>query len=277
MSHSAADTSEINTSLETRDPLAESHPLVPSPTLVPVARPSSKDDIYDQLMRAASGMKDAAIRAPNRSIELENTQDLPNTPDADIEPGNRSQDTLRLLQELARKTGSLDQTHHTPAAQPDITLASYLEVVGAIDDLANRNVEPEPPARTGAGRKIARFAIALCFAVVAAGMTGLFLWDWTIPSLNSGPRPEPAVIVAAPPERSADADVQSRPVIPSVETAPAECDLAAMNNPFTTYFLTAPNALGSPGRQAAQLSGEDYGWYSLMSLKARLERRGTGC
>ena len=65
--------------------------------------------------------------------------------------------------------------------------------------------------------------------------------------------------------------------MPSVQTTPTECDLAAWNNPFTAYFLVAPNALGSHVRQAAQLSGEDYGWYSLMSLKARLERRGTGC
>lgn len=258
MSHSASDTSEINiTSLQTHDPLGELHPLVPSPTLVPVARPISKDDIYSQLLQAAAGTK---------------------APDAVIEPSERSQDTLKLLQELARKTSSFDQTHHTPTAQPDTTLASYLAVVGAIDDLnlADRNVEPEPPARAGAGRKIARFAIAACLAIMAAGMTGLFLWDWTIPSLNNGPRTE-TEIVAAPPQRPADPEVQRRPEIPSVQTTPAECDLAAWNNPFTVYFLVAPNALGSHVRQGAQLSGEDYGWYSLMSLKARLERRGSGC
>ena len=280
MSDSASDTSEINiTSLETHNPSGESHPLVPSPTLVPVARPISKDDIYSQLLQAAAGTKNAAIRAPKPSTELENTQDQPKAPDADIGPSYRSQDTLKLLQELARKSSSFDQTHHTPTAQPDTTLASYLAVVGAIDDLnsADRNVEPGPPARGGPGRKIARFAIAACFAILAAGITGLFLWDWTIPALDSEPRTETDVIVAAPPQRSADPEVQSRPDIPSVQTTPAECDLAAWKNPFTTYFLVAPNALGSHVRQAAQMSGEDYGWYSLMSLKARLERRGSGC
>jgi hypothetical protein len=144
-------------------------------------------------------------------------------------------------------------------------------------NVADRHVEPEPPARGNASRKIARFAIAACFAILAAGMTGLSLWDWTIPALDWGPRTETAVVVAAPPQRSAEPDVQSRPVIPSVEAAPAECDLAAWKNPFTTYFLVAPHALGNPVRQAAQMSGEDAGWYSLMSLKARLERRGSGC
>ena len=172
--------------------LWESHPLVPSPTLVPVARPSSKDDIYTQLLQAAAGTKDAAIRAPKPSTELENTHDQPKAPDADLEPSDRSQDPLKLLQELARKTSSFDQTHHTPTAQPDTTLASYLAVVGAIDDLnvADRHVEPEPPARGNASRNIARFAIAACFAILAAGMTGLFLWDWTIPALNWGRGPK---------------------------------------------------------------------------------------
>src|SRR6476620_10847600 len=185
MSQSASDTAEINiTSLETHDPLGEPHPLVPSPTLVPVARPISKDDIYNQLLRAAAGTKVAAIRAPNPSISLENAQDQPKAPDADSEPSTRSQDTLKLLQELARKTGSLDQTHDTPTAQPDTTLASYLAVVGAIDDLnvPDRNVEPASPARAGPSQKIARLAIAAGLAIMAAGITGLFLWDWTIPS-----------------------------------------------------------------------------------------------
>jgi hypothetical protein len=281
MSDSASDTAEINiTSLETHDPLAEAHPLVPSPTLVPVARPISKDDIYSQLLQAATGTKVAAIRAPKPSIALNDTQDRPKAPDdAVIEPSEQSQDTLKLLQELARKTGGVDQTHHTPTALPDTTLASYLAVVGAVDDLnvPDRNVEPEPPARAGIGRKIAWLAIAAFLAIMAAGMTGLFLWDWTIPSLNNGPRAETDVIVAAPPQRPADAEVQRRPEIPSVQTTPAECDLAAWNNPFTVYFQVSPNALGSQVRQGAQPSGADYGWYSLMSLKARMERRGSGC
>jgi hypothetical protein len=279
MSDNASETAEINiASLETHDPLGESHPLVPSPTLVPVARPSSREDIYTQLLQAAAGTKHAAIRVSKPSTGLENAQDQPTAPDADLGPSDRLQDPLKLLQELARKSSGFDQTHHTPTAQPDTTLASYLAVVGAIDDLnvADRHVEPEPPARGNASRKIARFAIAACFAILAAGMTGLFLWDWTIPALDWGPRTETAVVVAAP-QRSADLEVQSRPVIPSVETAPPECDLAAWKNPFTTYFLVTPNALGNPVRQAAQMSGEDSGWYALMSLKARLERRGTGC
>jgi len=278
MSDSASDTAEINiTSLETHNPSGETHTLVPSPTLVPVARPISKDDIYSQLLQAATGTRNAAIRSSSTSAELENTQDQPTAPAADIEPSHPSQDPLKLLQELARKSSSFDQTQHTPPAQPDTTLASYLTVVGTIDDLngADRNAEPAPPAR--GGRKLARFAIAACFAILAAGIAGFFLWDWTIPALDREPRTDTTVIVAAPPERPADPEVLSRPVIPSVETAPAECDLAAWKNPFTTYFLVAPNALGSQVRQASQMSGEDHGWYSLMSLKARLERRGTGC
>ena len=280
MSDSASDTAEINsTSLEPRNRSGESHPLVPSPTLVPVARPSSKEDIYSQLLQAATGARNAPIRPSKTSAEPENTQDRPTAPDADSGPSHPSQDPLKLLQELARKSSGFDQTQHTPPAQPDTTLASYLTVVGAIDDLNEdaRNAEPAPPARGGIRRKIARFAIAACFAILAAGIAGLFLWDWTIPALEREPRADTNVIVAAPPERSADPEVLSRPVIPSVETAPPECDLAAWKNPFTTYFLVAPNALGSQVRQAAQMSGEDHGWYSLMSLKARLERRGTGC
>ena len=212
MSDSASHTAEINiTSLEIQYPLGEAHPLFPSSTLVPVSRPTSKGDIYTQLLQAAAGTKNAAIRPPKPSTELEKTQDQPKPPDTDIAPSYRSQDPLKLLQELARKSSSFDQTHHTPTARPDTTLASYLAVVGAIDDLnlADRDAEPEPPARGDTRRKIARFAIAACFAILAAGMTGLFLWDWTIPALDIQPRTETAVVVAVPSQRSAEPEAQS--------------------------------------------------------------------
>jgi hypothetical protein len=279
MSHSASDTSETNiTSQEAHNPSGESHPLVPSPTLVPVARPSSKADIYSQLLQAAAGTKDAAIRAPKPSIGFENAQDQSKVPDGDSGFSYQSQDTLKLLQELARKS-SFDQTSHTPAAQLDTTLASYLAAVDVIDELnlADHNIKPHPPARGGSSRKTTRFAIAACFAILAAGLSGLFFWSRTIPTYDNEPRIETDVTVAAPSQRSSVPEIQSRPDMPPVPRTMAECDLAAWKNPFARYFLVTPNALGSHVRQEAEMSGEDFGWYSLMSLKATLERRGGGC
>ena len=269
MSDSAIDTSEIVTSPEIRSPVGEPHPRVPSPTLVPSARPSSQDHIISQGAAAGTkaNSKDAADRAHKPSIGLQNAQDQPKALDADIGPGDRSQDALKLLQELARKN-SASRTLSTPAAQLDKTLRSYPSIVGKIVELnpAVRNAEPHPPARGDTNRQKARLAIAGYSAILLAGVTGLFLWS-RIPAHDSERRSEPYAIPT----------VQARSDVPSVQTATEECDLAASKNPFATYFLMTPNAHSGNVRQAAELSREDYGWYSLMSLKARLERRGSGC
>ena len=284
MSDSASDTSEIIiSSPEARNPFGRPYPRVQSPTLVPSARPSSKDHIISLLQQAAAGTKanpkHAAARVHKPSIGLQNAQDQPKVLDADIGPGDRSQDTLKLLQELARKSSSDDQTLHTPAAQLDTTLPSYLAVVGMIDELnsADHNAEPQPPARGSTNWQIARFAIAGCSAILVAGMTGLFLWSRIIPTQDTEPRTKTDVTVAAQSERSAVPAVQARPDIPSVQTAMAECNLAVSRDPYAAYFLVTQNALGSNVPQTAAPSGENYGWYSLMLLKARLERRGSGC
>ena len=289
MSDSASDTPEtVISPPETRNRLGLLYPRVSSPTLVPSARPSSsRDHVISLLEQAAAGKKaqskQAADRAPGPSTELQNAQNQPQVLEADVGSGDRSQDTLKLLQELARKSSKDERapppTPDTPAARLDTTLPSYLAVVGTIDQLksADQDAKPQPPARGNTNGKIARVAIAGCSAILAAGMTGLFLWSQVIPAQFRELRSETDVAVAEPTERSAVAAARARPDTPSVQAAMAECDLAAAKNPFAVYFLVTPNAINSNLRQGANMSGEDYGWYSLMSLKARLERRGGAC
>ena len=271
MSDGASDTSKvIFASRKTRNAFGQPHRLVPSPTLVPSAPPSSSDDIVRQLLSAIAGTKAGPVEtaaksadgAQDPSVEIQNAPDQPAPSEAEIGPDSPPQDTLKLLSELARKSNSLP-TVDAPAVQPDATPVSDSPAVAIVDDLkpADRTTEPQSPARTGASRHRAAFAIVCCAAILASGMTGLFLWSRAIPA--------PTVPAAVP-------AVEARPDTPSVQTVMAECDLAAAKNPYAGFFVN-PNTLSSNGRQTAEPSAADYGRYSLRSLKATLERRGSGC
>lgn len=286
MSDSASDTSDaVIASPEPRDPIGPAHPHVPSPTLVPSMGPGPKEDFVRRLQEIVAGSKanskGAAKPAHEASIGLENEQvqppDRPQEPDAEIGPDDRSQDALELLQALARKSGSDTGTLLTPAAQLDIPLAPSLPVAGLEDELslAARDAAPQTPARNSRSRRTPWFAIAGCSAILASGVTGLLLWNGMIPA-HLALRPATDVTVAAPSERPAAPAVQARPDIQSDQTAMAECGLAASKNPYAAYFLVTPNALGSNMGRTAMPSGEDYGFYSMMSLKSRLERHGAG-
>jgi hypothetical protein len=268
MSAGAIDKSEtIATSPEIHDPAGEPQPRVSSPTLVPSERPGSQDHIISQLIAAGTkaNLKDAADRARKPSIGREDTQEQPKAQDAEIAPEDRSLDALTLLQELARK--SSDGRTLTPAAEPDKAPPSPPAIASPIAESnpAVRNAEAQLPARGDANRPKAGFATLGYCAILVAGVTGVFLWS-RIPAPDSEPRSEPA----------ASPTSQARSDVPSLQPGPRDCDLAASKDPYATYFMTPPNASGSNAGQAAD-SREGLGWYSLMSLKARLERPGSGC
>ena len=296
MSDSASDTSEITAAPpEAGDPGELPHPLVPSPTLVPAMGSSVRDDFVRRLQQIVGGPKAhskyEAVRARKPAVEPEDAQDQwheqpqdqpqdqPSAPDAEIDERaqeERAQDALKLLQELAQKNSGHEQALHAPAPEPDATLASYLAAVGTAGDvnLASPNAEPPPLAQGGAGRRIARFAISGCCAVLAAGMTGLFLWSQIIPAPDAAPPARTHVTSAAP---SAPSSVPVQAEVPPPRTALAECDLPARKDPYADYFLVSANPLGGNGRKTAEPSAGDFGWYSLMAMKAKLERRGGHC
>ena len=251
MSNGASDTSKvIFASPKTQSAFGQPHRRVPSLTLVPSGRPGSGDDIVRQLLAAVAGTKARPIEtaaksadgAQEPSVEIQNAPDQPTSPEAEIGPDPLPQDTLKLLSELARKSNS-PPTVDAPAVQPDITPVSHSAAVAIVDDLkpVDHATVPQSPARTGASRHRAAFAIAGCAAILAAGMTGLFLWSRAIPA-PTVPAPVPAV--------------EARSNTPSVRPAMAECDLAVSKNPYAAFFVN-PNTLGSNGRQTAEPSAED--------------------
>ena len=296
MRDDAADTSDINVaSPEARNSVGQPHPLVPSPALVPAMGPSARDDFVAKLQQIVGGPKANSRyetkRARKPSNEPEDGQEQPqedpsqdrpqdqpqvepqvqsDEPVADAAIDERAQDALKLLQELAHKSGRDEQAPQTPAGEPDPTLASYLAVVAEAGEVrtARPNTESPPPLRASA-----RFALAGCFAVLAAGTTGLFLWSQIVPAPDR--RSAATHVTAAAP--SEPSSVAARTRLQPHRTAMAECDMAAAKNPYAEYFLVGANALGGQARPARQPSGGDHGWYSLMAMKAMLERRGGLC
>lgn len=236
---------------------------VTSPTLVPSTRPD--DDIIRQLQAAVVGTKPKPIdtaKSPDRvedtSSEIQNAPDQPASLESDIEP---PQDTLKLLQELARKNNSLP-TVDAPAMQPDMAPAPHSAAAASAGDVkpAHRTAEPQSPERT-ASRNGTRFAIFCCAILLIAGATGFYLWSESVP---------------APPAPSAAASVEARSDMPSALTPSAECDIAPVKNPYAAFFVN-PSTLGSNGRQTVDPSAEGYGRYSLRSLKTTWDRRDSGC
>lgn len=270
-----------------------------SPTLVPSGQPDATDPIIELLQQAAAGKKiqpkDAAPAAqdlpaaqdasaaqdlpapqdlPEQDLpaqDLPAMQDLPEVPGADLAPDDRSLDALSLLQELAhkelaRKDSGDNQKPQTPAAPPDATPPPSPAVADITQlDLGVRDPAPQPATRANAGRKASWLASAALSAILASGVTGLVLLGG-IPALNKPPA-ESAAIPAVP----------VRPQAPPAQTATAECDPAGLKDPFGQYVFAPPNVFIGKARPMAEMSPTDYGWYSLMSAKARLERhRGGG-
>jgi hypothetical protein len=195
-------------------------------------------------------------------------QDQPELLETAIEPRDLSLDELSLLQELARKNthqnSGDDQT--PPTASADAMLPSPA-VAGIVpqSDLGVRDATLPPSVRVDAGRKTGWFASAALSAILASSVTALFLLSG-IPALNKPPEKSSAVPAG-----------QVRPQAPAVRTAAAECDPTGAKDPFAQFVFSTPDAMAGNTRLAAELSGADYGWYSLMSLKAKLERHGGPC
>jgi hypothetical protein len=125
--------------------------------------------------------------------------------------------------------------------------------------------DPAPQLPMDESRPLPVFGMVM-FAIALAGVViGLALWSG-IPDYINRAKTDTNVSVAMPSGRSAVPAVQARP---DISAATADCALAAPKNPFADYFSAPPT---SPTNN---LSGE--GWYSVMSLKAKLERRGSGC
>jgi hypothetical protein len=247
--------------------------------------PKRHSSLVEQAADPRTNPKHATDRFLKTPAVLQNAQAQAKVLDPDTGPGDRPHDTLTLLEQLAHNSISHDRTQHNPVAQSYTTPSAHVAAIGVIEqsNSAEQNAKARLPPRRSAIRKIAWFAIAGCYAALVVGGTGSFLWSrisadhgqWRTEVVGTVTTPSAPTAVAS--ERSAVAPVQARPDILSVETVMAECILAAWINPFAKYFLVAPNAVTGNVRSAPKPVGVDYGWYTMMSSKARLERRGSGC
>jgi hypothetical protein len=241
------------------------------------------EDAQDQLPEQPQDQAPLQPSAPDADAEIDERAQDERAQDERAQD-ERAQDALKLLQELAQKNSGNEQTRPAPAPEPDATLATYLAAVDTVDDvnaarplvrpLPPANAKLPPPAHSGAGRRVVRFAIAGCCAVLAAGMTGLFLWSQVVPAPDAAP-PAKTEVIAATPAAPSNAPAQAE--IPSSRTALAECDVPVRKDPYADYFLVGENAPGGNVRKTAEPSRGDSGWYSLMAAKARLDRRGGHC
>jgi hypothetical protein len=205
------------------------------------------------------------------SLALRAVEHQAEAPATDVSHSDRSQHTLDLLRELARKITDHDRTQSIQAARPDPALPWHGTLVAMIAEWVDRSADaPRTTARERTGRPAALFAIVACLALLAAAGLTAFLWSRT-PVHRSEPPAKTAVPVVAPSKPAVVPAELARPDIVSIQKAMAECELEASKNPFTLYFLVIPVVLGNDARQSPEQFEENYGSYSLMSAKTMLD------
>ena len=276
MSDPAPDLPDVVTAPDAdQSPPGRLHTLVKSPTLVPSPHPGPKEDVVGQCKQAVvdtiADSTDSANWPHGSSAGPQMAESQTEAREDDVQ----SEDLLKLLQQLAHRTGGKAPLPHTPAAPMDARLASYLS--GIVDGLNSPDRDLEPRAQVAVRNKAPHLKwvmLAGCLAILGAATLGVFLSNRIMVVADDGQTKSALTTPSNPDSTQATQARPDRPSVPVVN----QCDLPGLEaDPDATYVVVTPMPLSSSGRRTSELSGEDRGWYSLMSLMARPELHSAGC